>query len=89
MWNDKASKVFEDLKERFCQEPVLAQFDPEKQIVLETDASDYAIRACLNQRDETGRLWPIVYILRKPTGAELNYDIYNKELLAIVVAFEQ
>ena len=60
-----------------------------KRIVLETDSLDFAIRACLSQLDENGRLKPIAYYSRKLSLAELNYDIHNKELLAIVVAFKQ
>jgi hypothetical protein len=67
--------------------PVLAIFDPEEEITLETDVSDYAIGACLSQRDSEGRLHPIAFYLRKMSPAESNYNIHNKELLAIVTAF--
>jgi hypothetical protein len=43
----------------------------------------------LNQLDENGRFKPIAYYSRKLSPTELNYDIHDKELLAIVVAFEQ
>jgi hypothetical protein len=60
-----------------------------KKIILKTDSSNFAIRACLNQPDENGKFKPIAYYSRKLSPTELNYDIHNKELLAIVVAFEQ
>ena len=88
-WTDSASKAFEELKKRFCEEPVLAQFDPGKHIVLETDASDFAMGACLNQRDDNGRLRPVAYMSKKLSEAELNYDVYDKEMLAIVTAMQQ
>jgi hypothetical protein len=50
---------------------------------------DFAIRACLRQLNDKGVLYSVVYYLRKMTPAELNYDVHNKELLAIVVACEQ
>ena len=62
-------------------------FDTEKLSRIETDASDLAIGACLIQEHE-GKWHPVVYILRKLSPAEQNYDIYNKELLAIVAALE-
>jgi len=67
----------------------MVTFDPNKKIVLETDSSDFAIRACLSQLDKQGKLRLVAYYSRKLSLAELNYDIHDKELLAIVVAMEQ
>ena len=60
-------------------------FDPKKRVIIETDASDFAIGACLTQ-EANGDRHPIVYFLRKMLLAEQNYEIYDKELLAIVAA---
>ena len=60
-------------------------FDPKKKVIIETDASDFAIRACLTQETQ-GNRHPIAYFLRKMSLAEQNYEIYDKELLAIVAA---
>ena len=64
-------------------------FDPEKPITLETDASDGAIGACISQPDNMGRLRPVAFYSRKFLSAEMNYEIHDKELLAIVNAFKQ
>ena len=64
-------------------------FDPEKPITVETDASDKALGACLSQPGPQGKLQPVAYHSRKMTPTELRYDIYDKELLAIVDAFRQ
>jgi hypothetical protein len=48
------------------------------------DASDYAIRAVCSQPDDTGVLHPLGYFSRKLKDTDLNYDIHDKELLAIV-----
>jgi hypothetical protein len=53
------------------------------------DSSDFVIRACLNQLDENSKFKLITYYSRKLSPIELNYNIYDKELLAIVVAFKQ
>ena len=58
-------------------------FDPKKKVIIETNASDFAIGACLTQ-EANGNRNPIAYFLRKMLPAEQNYEIYNKELLAIV-----
>ena len=60
-------------------------FDPKRKVIIETDASDYAIGACLTQEIE-GKRHPVVYFSRKIIPAEQNYEIYDKELLAIVAA---
>jgi RNase H-like domain found in reverse transcriptase len=57
--------------------------------VLETNALDYVIRACISQPDNEGRLKPIAFYSHKMIALELNYNIHNKELLAIVEAFRE
>jgi hypothetical protein len=86
-WTRKARDAFQRLKEKFSNKPVLAIFDPEKAITLETDASDKAVGAILNQPDEKGKNHPIAFYSRKLRPEELNYDVHDKELLAIVEAF--
>lgn len=62
-------------------------FDTHKPIHLETDASDLAIGACLTQEHD-GKRHPVAYYSRKMSTAEQNYDIHDKELLAIVASLE-
>lgn len=88
-WNEAAGKAFQELKDAFAKEPILATFNPEERIVVETDASDYAIGACISQPDGQGVLHPIAFYSRKMTPAELNYEIHDKELLAIVMCFQE
>ena len=64
-------------------------FDLKKPITLETDASDRAIEACISQSDNKRRLQPVAFYSRKFLSAEMNYEIHDKELLAIVNAFKQ
>ncbi len=87
-WVEKARDAFRTLKERFTQAPVLATYDPELEIIMETDASDFALGACLSQKHD-GKLRPIAYHSRTFSPAELNYDVHDKELLAIVAACKQ
>jgi len=55
-------------------------------MVVETDASDYAL-GCILSHFHGRRLHPVAFHSRKLSPAERNYDIYDKELLAILVAF--
>jgi len=72
----------------FITTPVLSHWDPESPLVLETDASDLAIAAILSTYVE-GELHPIAYYSRALNTTELNYDIHDKELLAIFKAFKR
>ncbi|SCV72360.1 BQ2448_3901 [Microbotryum intermedium] len=53
------------------------------QCIIETDASNYAISGILSQVTD-GQLRPVAFISRKNLPAEQNYEIHDKELLAIV-----
>ena len=78
-----------DLKTAFTTAPVLAHFDPDLETWLETDASDYMVAAVLSQRGRDGELHPVTFLSKKMSPQECNYEIYDKELLAIVRAFEE
>ena len=86
-WEQPQKAAFEALKQATQKSPVLRMFDPKKPILLETDASDYAIGACITQETDEER-HPIAYYSRKMSPAEQNYDIHDKELLAIVSALQ-
>jgi len=65
-------------------------FNPDNPIVVETDASDYAIAAIISQiSPDDGDIHPIAFYSCSMQPAELNYEIYDKELLAIFEAFRQ
>jgi RNase H-like domain found in reverse transcriptase len=57
-------------------------------MVVETDTSDYALSAILSLFDDEGVLRPVAFHSQTFTGAELNYDVHDKELLAIFEAFQ-
>ena len=69
--------------------PILASFNLERKIILKTDASDQALGSCLSQPDAEEQLHPVAYRSKKFSGPELNYDVHDKELLAIVDALEE
>jgi hypothetical protein len=69
--------------------PVLRHFDYKCQIIVETDASDYISAGILSQYDDEGILHPVAFFSKKHTPAECNYEIYDKELMAIVRAFKE
>ena len=87
-WTIKSEEAFLALKAEFLKQPILAHFNPDLKIVVETDASDYVSAGILSQWGEDGLLHPVAFYSAKHNPAECNYEIYDKELGAIVRAFE-
>ena len=77
------------LKQLFISDLILAAFDPDRETVLETDASNWATGGVLSQYDDNGDLRPCAYFSRKNLPAECNYDIHDKELLAVIRCLEE
>ena len=88
-WSSSAAKAFENLKRAFTSAPILLHADLEKPFIIEADASDFAIGSILSQVGDDGKLHPIAFHSRKFEAAEINYEIHDKELLAIIDSFEQ
>ena len=88
-WTDQHQSAFELVKEAFRSSSVLAHPDEELPFVLETDASDFAVGGVLSQLHNDGRLRPVAFFSRQMVQAERNYEVYDKELLAIVVCLKQ
>ena len=73
------------LKRAFTNEKILQHFKQGVRAILETDASNKAIKECLPQADNAGVLHLVAFYSRKLRKAEQNYKIYNKKMLAIGV----
>ena len=86
-WTKEHETSFQTLKNAISNTSALRLFDSDRPIQVETDASDRAIGACLTQEYD-GKRQPIAYYSKKMTPAEENYDIHDKELLAIVSALK-
>jgi hypothetical protein len=87
VWTKEMTRAFETLKKAFISAPVLTYFDPSKTAIVETDASDFDLGAILSQKGDDNRLYPVAFHSRKLTSAEINYEIHDKELLAIMDCF--
>ncbi|KAI2661165.1 Transposon Tf2-9 polyprotein [Labeo rohita] len=89
-WTTEATTSFETLKKAFTQAPLLTHPDPNLPFVVEVDASTTGVGAVLSQHHgNPPRLHPCAYFSRKLSPAERNYDIGNRELLAIKLALEE
>jgi len=90
LWNfdDDCRIAFNTLKQAFTSAPILTYWVPGAQLVVETDASDYALAAILSIMTKDNEIHLIVFHSQMFSTPELNYNIYNKELLAIFEAFK-
>ena len=86
-FNAICKKAFDKLKKQLISVSVLAHFHSEWSLMLKTDASDSAIAGIFSQKQLDGEWHPIVYYLKTIIDAELNYPIYDKEMLAIIFSF--
>ncbi len=57
--------------------------------MIEIDASNYVFKNILSQYDENEILHSVAYFSKKHNSVECNYEIYDKELMIIVCAFEK
>ena len=83
-WGERQQKAFEELKERFTTEPVLVTPDLDKEMRMEADALDFATEEILSMKCEDEKWRPVAYISKLLNEAERNYEIHNKEMLAII-----
>ena len=87
-FNSFCQDAFNSLKKAFTSTPILTHWIPNAQLIVETDASDYALAAILSIVNKDNEVYPVVFHSHTFTVAELNYDTYDKELLAIFEAFK-
>ncbi|XP_070040398.1 uncharacterized protein [Nicotiana tomentosiformis] len=80
--------AFEEFKKRFVTTPIIVAPDWEKPFELMCDANDYAVGAVLGQRKDKV-MHPIYYASRTLNGAQLNCMVTEKEMLAVVFAFDK
>uniref|UniRef100_A0A4W5KJC1 ribonuclease H n=1 Tax=Hucho hucho TaxID=62062 RepID=A0A4W5KJC1_9TELE len=88
-WSAEADRAFDQLKALFTSAPVLAHPDPSLAFIVEVDASEAGIGAVLSQRSGMPpKLRPCAFFSKKLSPAERNYDVGDRELLAVVKALK-
>jgi len=88
-WSPRQENAFATLKERFTSEPVLMMPDQGKPFILECVTSKYASGAILSQMDQNGEKRPVAFLSKSFNQAERNYEVYDRELLAVIRALEE
>lgn len=90
IWDEACETAFTAVKTAVTTAPILRHADPNLEFTVETDASDFALGAVLSQPASSSdpTLHPVAFISRKLSREQLNYDVHDKELLAIIFALE-
>ena len=85
-WREKEQNSFNQMKRSQTTAPVLVHFDPNKPIMVKTDGSNYVSSGIFSQQQDDGTWRPGAYRSKTMSKAQCNYDIHDKELLAIMQA---
>jgi len=80
--------VFEKLKAVFTTEPILAILDINREMRVKADTSDYATRGVLLMKCKDGKWRPVAFISKLLNAMERNYEIHDKEMLAVIRCLE-
>ena len=87
---DKEQTTFETLKIAITSALVLVLPYDSEPFQIEADSSDYTIDAVLSQQSMKDGKWCLVVFYSKSLSpVEWNYEIYDKEMLAIIYALEE
>jgi hypothetical protein len=88
-WSAEADRAFSLLRALFTSAPLLAHPDPSLAFIVEVDVSEAGIGAVLSQRSGTPpKVRPCAFFSKKLSTAERNYDVGDRELLAVAKALK-
>ena len=87
-WDEDEQLAFDMIKEAITTAPVLAIPNHEDLYKVECDASDFATGAILSQK-QNDKWHPVAFISKSLTKEEKNYQIYDKEMLSMMLALRE
>jgi len=88
IWEETQQNVFEDLKRIFTTRPLLVAPDLDKEFRVEANTSNFAIGGILFIKCKDNKWRPVTYISKSLNETECNYEIHNKEMLAVIRCLE-
>jgi hypothetical protein len=89
-WDTSEATAFQKLKESITSAPVLTTPADNRPFRIEADSSDFATGAVLSQLSAEDEKWhPVAYLSKSLSETERNYEIHDKEMLAIMRALEE
>jgi len=89
-WGTKEQEAFERLKMAVTTAPILASSQNSEPFRIEANSSDFASRAVLSQQLPGEEKWhPVAFYSKSLSPVERNYEIHDKEMLAIICTLEE
>src|SRR6202789_1056477 len=89
-WGTNEQSAFDEIKTRITSSPILRFADDSKSFRIEADSSDYATGSVLSQQSSDDLKWhPIAFYSKSLNAVERNYEIYDKEMLAVMRSLEE
>jgi len=88
-WGKEQEKAFEQLKQVFMTQLVLVALDLDKEMRVEADASEYATGGILSMKCGDLKWKPVAFISKSLNEAERNYEIHDREMLAIIRCLDE
>jgi len=88
-FNADCRAAFQELKDRMTSAPLLQHYNSSLQSMIETDASDGVVAGILSQQHTDGQWYPVAFFSKTMSPAECNYEIHDKEMLAIVKSLHE
>jgi len=87
-WEETQQKAFDGLKKIFTSRPILVAPDLDKEFRVEANASNYATRGVLSMKCSDEKWKPVAFISKSLSDIERNYEIHDKEMLAVIRCLE-
>jgi len=89
-WGAEEQSAFNSLKEQITTAPILTLPDNSRPFRIKVDSSNFATGAVLSQQSPEDNKWhPVAFLSKSLSPVERNYEIHDKEMLAIVRALEE
>ena len=89
-WGAVEQSVFDGLKQSVTSAPILVSPDNALPFHIEVDSSDFVTGAVLSQLSVEDDKWhPVAYLSKVLSPVEQNYEIHDKEMLAIIRALQE
>ena len=88
IWGSMQQQAFNSLKNSFTLQPILTMWELDQPTRLEVDASEYATGGVLLQQLNDHQWHPVAFRSESMVEAERNYEIYDKEMLAVIRGLE-
>ena len=82
-WREDQQRAFEQLKGIFTTRPLLVASDLDKEFRVEADTSNFATGGVLSIKYDDNKWRPMAYISKSLNEMERNYELYDKEMLAV------